>query len=75
MTPSQAGTYDVSFYASDGVLVDTQLVTITVVKTDRKPVIAAIAPQSVNEGQVLTINISASDPDAPAHLRKVTETV
>ena len=60
---TQAGPFNVTFTASDGTLTDDEIVTITVNNTNRAPVLAAIGPQSVNEGAVLNVAISASDPD------------
>jgi len=59
----QAGTYDVTFTASDGTDSDSESVTITVANTNRAPVLAAIDDQSVNEGSLLTISLSATDAD------------
>ncbi len=60
---TQAGLYSVTFYASDGLLLDSQVVPITVVNVNRKPLMTAIPPQTVNEGAVLTLPVSATDPD------------
>ncbi len=61
---TQAGVYNVTFIASDGALADTEIVAITVNETNLPPVLAAIGPQSVNEGATLNIGVSATDPDA-----------
>lgn len=50
-TPQQSATLDID---------------ITVVTQNARPVIAAIGPQAITEGNVLIINVSASDPDGPA---------
>ncbi|MEW5701768.1 MAG: Ig-like domain-containing protein [Candidatus Zixiibacteriota bacterium] len=60
---TQAGIYNVRFIASDGSLADSEVVAITVTNVNRTPVLNAIGPQSVNEGQNLTFGVSASDPD------------
>ncbi|MDF1544856.1 MAG: Ig-like domain-containing protein [bacterium] len=61
----QAGSYDVTFYASDGVLLDSELVTITINDAgNQPPVLAAIGAQSITEGLNLAFAVSASDPDA-----------
>ena len=61
----QAGVYNVRFIASDGALADTELVAITVNEAgNQAPVLAAIGPRAVTEGQNLNFNISATDPDA-----------
>lgn len=64
-TPSfeQAGTYNVTFFASDGELADTMSVQITVTNVNRPPVFAAMADDTVAEGETLELDISASDPD------------
>ncbi len=61
---SQAGVYNVTFVASDGVAADSEVVTITVNNVNRAPVLAAIGPQSVSEGANLNFNATATDPDA-----------
>jgi len=60
---TQAGVYDVTFIASDGSLADTEIVQITVNNVDRPPVLAPIGPKSVDEGQILSFKITATDPD------------
>lgn len=63
---TQAGLYNVRFIASDGLLADTEIVAITVNNVNRVPVLAAIGPKSVNEGQNLSFGVSATDPDGNA---------
>ncbi|PWB68849.1 hypothetical protein C3F09_10930, partial [candidate division GN15 bacterium] len=60
---TQAGTFNVTFYASDGSIIDSEQVVITVGNVNRQPVMTAIGPQTVSEGQLLTVPVSASDPD------------
>ncbi len=60
---TQAGGYSVTFYASDGTAIDSEVVAITVSGTNQDPVLAAIGAQFVTEGQLLTVNVSASDAD------------
>ncbi len=60
---TQAGSYPVTFYASDGVATDSEVVTITVTNTNRTPVLATIGAQSVAEGGNLNFNATATDPD------------
>ncbi|MBU1318842.1 MAG: IPT/TIG domain-containing protein [candidate division Zixibacteria bacterium] len=61
---TQAGPYSVRFIASDGVLADTEIVSITVNDAgNQAPVLAAIGSQLVDEGANLNVGISASDPD------------
>ncbi|HXF49424.1 MAG TPA: Ig-like domain-containing protein, partial [Verrucomicrobiae bacterium] len=64
-TPSftQAGSYNVTFIASDGSLADSEAVAITVNNENRAPVLNAIGAKSVNENQLLQFRISSSDPD------------
>ncbi len=62
-TLSQAGTYPVTFYASDGVAIDSEVVTITVTNTNQPPVLAAIGAQTVDENSLLTVAVSATDAD------------
>ncbi len=61
---TQAGSYNVTFRASDGVLIDTELITITVNDAgNQPPVLAAIGSKTTAEGTNLNFNVSASDPD------------
>ncbi|GEM_PF-1985437 len=61
----QAGTYPVMFIASDGTLADSEQITITVEQAgNQRPVLAAIGPKSVKEGENLNFGVSASDPDS-----------
>ncbi len=61
---TQSGVFNVTFIASDGALADSEVVAITVNNVNLPPVLAAIGPRSVNEGQNLNFVASASDPDA-----------
>ncbi|HUV30540.1 MAG TPA: Ig-like domain-containing protein, partial [Acidobacteriota bacterium] len=62
---TQAGDHFVTFYATDdSAVVDSEVVTITVFQVNVPPILAAIGPQSVFEGQLLTIGVSATDLDA-----------
>ena len=60
---TQSGAYDVRFIASDGVLADTEVVTITVNNVNLAPELAAIGAKSVDEGANLNFGVSATDPD------------
>ncbi len=61
----QAGVYNVTFIASDGILADSEVVAITVNEAgNQRPVLAAIGPRNITEGLNLNFNTSASDPDA-----------
>jgi len=60
----QSGSYpNVQFRVSDGTLVDTENITITVNNVNRAPVLDLIGNKSVNEGQTLNFIINAADPD------------
>jgi hypothetical protein len=62
---TQAGTYNVTFYATDDSLaVDSEIVTITVNEAgNQAPVLNPIGAQSTTEGVLLSFGVSASDPD------------
>ncbi len=63
-TYEQSGIYVVDFILDDGAGgVDREAVTITVRHVDRPPIIAKIPDQTVDEGQLLTVNVTGSDPD------------
>ncbi len=62
-TFAQAGSYPVTFRASDGTLLDSQIVTITVNFVNAPPALAAIGNKSVNENTLLTFGVSATDPN------------
>ncbi len=66
-TPSynQAGSYQVTFRASDGNSWDSETITITVNNINRPPVIGAITDPSVNENALLSLSVNAIDPDDP----------
>ena len=60
----QGGVYNVTFRATDGSLVDTERVEITVNETaNQAPVLAPIGPKTAYVNQLLTVNLSATDPD------------
>jgi hypothetical protein len=63
---NQSGTYDITFYASDGFFVDSEMIQITVVDIPRPPVISIFPDSSVfnvYEGALLNFEVSAIDPD------------
>ncbi|TFH65990.1 MAG: tandem-95 repeat protein [Candidatus Zixiibacteriota bacterium] len=61
---TQSGIYNVTFTASDGQRADSEVVKVMVIDAlNHSPVLAAIGPKSVTEGQTLAFNISASDTD------------
>ncbi len=59
----QSGVYPVTFYASDGTAIDSEVISITVTNTNRAPILNPIGPQTVAEGANLNLTITASDPD------------
>jgi hypothetical protein len=61
---SQSGSYAVTFAVSDGVVSDSEAITITVSNVNRAPVLAAIGNKSVAENAALTFTVTASDPDS-----------
>ncbi|MFZ5470043.1 MAG: putative Ig domain-containing protein, partial [Myxococcota bacterium] len=61
---SQTGTETITFTATDpGGLTGSQTVQIAINSTNRKPVLANVAAQTVAEGAQLNITLSATDPD------------
>ncbi|MBI5214508.1 MAG: T9SS type A sorting domain-containing protein [Ignavibacteriae bacterium] len=60
-TYAQNGTYNLTFKASDGSLVDSEKIVITV--TNRPPVLTAIGNKSLVFNQSLSFGVSANDPD------------
>ena len=61
---TQAGSFDITFTASDGVATDDEIVTITISEAgNQAPVLTAIGPQSVTENVLLSFSVTASDVD------------
>ncbi|MCK4294795.1 MAG: hypothetical protein KAY65_16465, partial [Planctomycetes bacterium] len=60
---TQAGSFDVTFIASDGEDQDSETITITISNINRAPVLAAVGSQSVNEAGLLSFSVSAADAD------------
>jgi hypothetical protein len=58
-----AGEHVITITADDGTSETTEDVTITVLNTNRAPVIEEIDPVSANEGETITIEPEISDPD------------
>ncbi|MCP4540736.1 MAG: PKD domain-containing protein [Chloroflexi bacterium] len=58
-----AGAYTVTFGASDGVLTDTEIMSITVTDLSRWPVLNPIGDKWIAETETLTFSVTASDPD------------
>lgn len=59
----QAGDRNTTFRVSDGTLSASETITIAVVNVNRSPELAFIGNKTVNEGQLLTFSVSATDPD------------
>ncbi len=69
-TPSEAqgpGSYDVTFAVSDGIVSDSETVTITVSEVNVPPLMGRIRDKSVAELESLTFTLSARDIDEPAN--------
>ncbi len=61
---TNAGVYPgLTVTVSDGVLTDSESFTLTVSGANAPPVLSPIGNQNVDEGAVLSLNITASDPD------------
>ncbi len=66
LTPSydQSGSYpNVVFQVSDGNNTDEESIDITVGNTNRAPVLEPLPDLYVEEGDTITLNLIASDPD------------
>ncbi len=73
-TFTDAGSYQVTFYAADTEDTTSELVDITINEVgNQPPVLSAIGPQTLNETETLTINLSASDPDGEIPSLSVTD--
>ncbi len=66
-TPGSAGVFpDIQFEVSDGLLIDSEAITITVeepVPANQPPVLDPVGDQTAVVDQLLTIDVAASDPD------------
>ena len=62
-TFEQAGTYPVTFTVSDGVLTDTEAISIIVSDLNRAPTLASIGNKNIAEGSPLTFTLSGTDAD------------
>ena len=58
-----AGSYLVTITVSDGKLSDSKSFTLTIIATNRAPVLEPIADKTMAESQSLTVALSALDPD------------
>lgn len=65
-TYDQAGSYRVTFTASDGQAQDSETITINVANVNRAPTLSQIGDRSIDENRSLTFAVSASDPDGDA---------
>jgi hypothetical protein len=61
--PTQEGIWPVSFGVSDGILADTQTVTITVLPANHAPVLNDLTNITITENQSLSLPLSAVDAD------------
>ncbi|MFH0888606.1 MAG: M6 family metalloprotease domain-containing protein [Planctomycetota bacterium] len=59
----QSGVYPVTFTATANSLSDSKSITITVNNIDRSPALTSPGNKSIDENQVLTFTLSATDPD------------
>jgi hypothetical protein len=69
-TPTEAqgpGTFSFTLRVSDGAATHDRTVSVTVNEVNTTPVLATIAPQTVNEGIPLTFTATATDADLPAN--------
>jgi hypothetical protein len=77
-TPTEAqgpGTYHFVARVTDSAgLFSTAAFGINVAEINQPPSLAALGPQSVNEGELLTIGLNATDPDLPANQLTYTAT-
>lgn len=63
-TYEQSGVYTIDFLIDDGAGgIDREPMAITVMHVDRKPVLAVIPRQTVDEGKPLSIQVSGEEPD------------
>jgi len=73
---AQSGSYNVLFYTSDGVLSDSELVTVTVNESgNQTPVLSVVSDTSIYEGDSLVVVVDGYDPDGGAVSLNVFATV
>ncbi len=60
---TQAGVYEIMFYASDGVETDSQMVTITVNDNNRLPFVFTSGGSTIYEGDTLAYGVTSFDAD------------
>jgi len=58
-----AGNYEITVTASDGELKDTQKILLVVESINKPPVLKAIANLKINEGETISFEPVATDPD------------
>ena len=58
-----AGNYEITVTASDGELTDTQKILLVVESTNKAPVLSPIADITLNEGETVSLEPIATDPD------------
>ena len=58
-----AGTYELTFNATDGVDTDSQTITVAILNNNRLPVFSPIGDRNIETGQTLAFVISATDAD------------
>ncbi|MEE8404454.1 MAG: Ig-like domain-containing protein, partial [candidate division Zixibacteria bacterium] len=62
---TQAGIYNVTFYATDdSAVVDSELLAITVTESGNPPVLDSISDTTVTEAVLLSFTVTATDPDS-----------
>ena len=69
--PTDAGgdnVYNVDVLVSDGALIDTQSIAVTVTNVNEAPTITSAATVAVAENQVVAITVTGTDPDAETSL-------
>jgi len=62
----QAGAYPLTFTVSDGQAQDSEQITITISNVNRSPVLEPLVDRTVYSGSLLSMTVSASDPDGDA---------
>ncbi|ETA69017.1 subtilisin-like serine protease [Methanolobus tindarius DSM 2278] len=62
----ESGSYSIEFIASSNGINDSETITITVYDVDQNPVLAETGDQEIDENELLTFTISATDPDGPS---------
>lgn len=65
-TLNNAGSYSITFNATDGSHVTKLTVSLTVSNTNQVPTLSTLTNRTVNEGSTLALQVTASDPDKDA---------